>query len=207
MTYDLQTVKDDLAFIKALAQEGRRAPLLSGKSLLAAGVIYGVTSLVGWGMHAGVIRVAPGWLGGIWLIATLVYLPFIWFSRRSTCSRPGASAITNVAVAAAWRALGYSILTLGIATGLASWREHSAAIWDIFPAVVLTLYGAGWVVAAKMSGLTWVRWVATGCFLNAVLIGVLANSILIYPAYASGCFLLVALPGWLILRQEPSDVV
>jgi hypothetical protein len=207
MTHDLQTVKDDLAFIKALAQEGRRAPLLNGRSLIAAGVIYGLTSVAAWAMGTGVLRLPHEWRWGIWLLATAIFYPCLLIAKRAACSRPGASAVGNVAVGAAWRGLGYAVLAMAIATSLAAWREHSAMVWDTFPCAVLVFYGAGWMVAAAMSKLTWVRWVAAGCLICAVGVGFLAEEASSALVFAAGCFLLVALPGWLLLRQEPSDIV
>jgi hypothetical protein len=207
MMHDMQTVKDDLAFIKALAQEGRRAPLLNGRSLIAAGVIYGLTSLATWAMGVGVLQLAHAWRWAIWVLATAIFVPFIWISKRAACSRPGASAVSNVAVGAAWRGLGYAILAMVVATSLAAWREHSPIVWDMFPCTVLVFYGAGWMVAAAMSQLAWVRWVAAGCLVCAVAVGFLADSAASALVFAAGCFLLMALPGWLILRAEPSDIV
>jgi hypothetical protein len=207
MTHDMQTVKDDLAFIKALAQEGRRAPLLNGRSLIAAGVIYGLTSLAAWAIAVGVLQLDHAWRWGVWVLATAIFYPFIWISKRAACGRPGASAVSNVAVGAAWRGLGYSLLAMAVATTLAAWREHSLIVWDIFPCTVLVFYGAGWMVAAAMSQQVWVRWVAAGCLACAVAVGFLADSVASYLVFAAGCFLLVALPGWLLLRAEPSDIV
>lgn len=45
MTRDqVQSVHDDIAYMKALAQEGRQAPLLGGSILIAAGLIFGLAS-------------------------------------------------------------------------------------------------------------------------------------------------------------------
>ncbi|MHB8284286.1 MAG: hypothetical protein ACYDD1_06380 [Caulobacteraceae bacterium] len=207
MPHDMQTVRDDLAFIKALAQEGRRAPLLNGRILLATGVIYGAASLGEWAMAVGVLQLPRAWLWGVWLLATAIFYPLLWSFRRASCGRPGASAVNNVAAGAAWRGLGYAVLTMVVATGLAAWREHSAIVWDTFPCAVLVFYGAGWMVAAAMSQLAWVRWVAAGCLICAVAVGVVAGTPASCLVFAAGCLLLVALPGWLLLRQEPSDIV
>lgn len=38
---DIQSVHDDIAYMRALATDGRRAPLLGGSSLIAAGLLFG----------------------------------------------------------------------------------------------------------------------------------------------------------------------
>uniref|UniRef100_A0A0N4Z1H6 Peptidoglycan glycosyltransferase n=1 Tax=Parastrongyloides trichosuri TaxID=131310 RepID=A0A0N4Z1H6_PARTI len=46
MTRDqVQSVHDDIAYMKALAQEGRHAPLLGGRILIIAGLVFGVAAL------------------------------------------------------------------------------------------------------------------------------------------------------------------
>ena len=39
MTRDTQTIQDDIAYMRALAHEGRHAPLLAGPVLVAAAVV------------------------------------------------------------------------------------------------------------------------------------------------------------------------
>ena len=46
MTDDqMQNVKDDIAFMRALAAEGQRTPMLGGAIMAAAGVIFAIASL------------------------------------------------------------------------------------------------------------------------------------------------------------------
>ena len=61
MSEHIDTLKDDIAFMRALAQEGRRAPLLGGALLLAAGLLFSAASLVSWAMSAGLIVLPSVW--------------------------------------------------------------------------------------------------------------------------------------------------
>ena len=45
MTRDAQTIHDDIAYMRALAHEGRHAPLLAGPVLVAAAAIFGTANL------------------------------------------------------------------------------------------------------------------------------------------------------------------
>jgi len=42
---DMQSVRDDIAFMRALAEEGRSTPLLGGAIMLTAGLVFGGASL------------------------------------------------------------------------------------------------------------------------------------------------------------------
>jgi hypothetical protein len=208
MTHDVQAIREDLAFMLALAQEGRRAPLLIGHSLLAGGIIYGLASIFAWAVSVQVLALPFWWEGAIWPLATVIYIPYARY-RRIQCQngRPGATAVTNRAVSAVWRGIGFAIMALGFAGFIAAYQMKTAAVFALFPSIVLAIYGAGWLVALAMSETKWLKWVAYSCFAASVALGAAANSHLIYLFNAVALFLLMALPGWLLLRAEPSDIV
>ena len=65
---DLQSVKDDIAFMRALATEGRSAPLLGGAIMIAAGLIFAAASLTHYAVAVTGAHV------------TLWIYPIIWFA-------------------------------------------------------------------------------------------------------------------------------
>ena len=64
-----QSLHDDIAYMRAMAQEGRNAPLLSGPIMVAAGVIFGSASLVQWAIQTGLVVVSPWAQLWVWLAA------------------------------------------------------------------------------------------------------------------------------------------
>jgi Na+/melibiose symporter-like transporter len=72
---------------------------------------------------------------------------------------------------------------------------------------VLAVYGLGWTVASAMAGKRWLFWVGMASFAAAVALGFLANTENLYLGYAAALVLLVSLPGYLLLRQEPAAIV
>lgn len=207
MTQDMQAVRDDLAFMKALAQEGRRAPLLNGRFLLAAGLIYGGTSLVAWLIVIRIVAVPYGWLAPLWIGVTIVFVVCVRVTRGCMSAKPGTTAVTNRAVAAVWQGLGYAMLAMLCAALIIAHELKTSAIFAVFPSLVLAIYGMAWWLAATMSDVKWIRWTSLACFLAAVLIGLLIRSSALYLAFTAALLLLIALPGWLLLRAEPSDIV
>lgn len=207
MTYDMQAVREDIAFMKAMAQEGRRAPLLTGRYLLGAGIIYAGASVAAWAIATRLLAVSPWWLAGVWVIAGAIYMPFVLVWNRQVRSKPGASAVSNRATAVIWRALGAFSAAVFLAAIAAAWRLHSGLVFAIFPALILAFYGAAWLLSAHLSGLKWLRLVAGGCFLAAAVSGLLIDQVDLYLLFAAALLLLVALPGWLLMRGEPSEIV
>ena len=74
--------------------------------------------------------------------------------------------------------------------------------WAMLPSLVFSLYGAGWMVAATLSGRAWERMVGVGGFFAAVAIAFTANTGFVYLDYAAGLFLLAAVPGFLMMRDR-----
>jgi len=208
MVHDVQAIREDLAFMRALAQEGRRAPLLIGRSLLVAGLVFALASLACWLIAARVLALPQWSQSGVWVVAVGLYVPYAWTRAcRRKEAQPGATAVTNRAVNAVWQGLGYAMLALFVAFWVVAVETRNYAVFSIYPSVMIAFYGAAWTVAAAMSELKWIGRVAAGCFLAAVVISFASASLLAYPATALALLLLVALPGWLLMRGEPSETV
>ena len=208
MAHDVQAIRDDLAFMRALAQEGRRAPLLIGHNLMVGGIVYGTTSLLAGAIATHLIALPRFWATAIWIVVTPVYMVYCYVRRTQWRScQPGATAITNRAVHAAWRGIGYAALTLGLAAGIASYEMKTMAPFGLFPSIVMALYGLGWLVAAAMSETKWLRAVSVVSFIAALPLALVANSDASFLVTAAALYLLMAFPGWLLTRLQPSDVV
>ncbi len=208
MTHDVQTIREDLAFVRALAQEGRRAPLLIGYGLVASGLIFGAACIFCWLVEVRVLAL-PYWSeGAIWPIAIVVFMPAVrWWRACSLRDAPGATAVTNRAVSAAMRGLGYAMLTLMFASWALAYTLHTTVIFAMFPPVVLAVYGAAWMVAAATSDVPWLRWVAAGCFAGSVLVGFTTAQSYGFLVFALLLLAVTTLPGAVLVRSEPSRVV
>ncbi|MBX7248784.1 MAG: hypothetical protein K1X35_06970 [Caulobacteraceae bacterium] len=209
MTDDqIQSVKDDIAFMRALAAEGQRTPLLGGSILAAAGLIFGVASLAYWALLTGILQLPHGWGSfGIWMGALAIFFGVLAVLNRRIGGKPGARSPANKASGAAWSAVGFSIFALALGYGFAGWRLQSEDVMMTFPSVIFALYGAGWAVASAMSAKKWLWWVALGSWAMSPVLGWFAGQDALYLVYAAGLFGLTLIPGVVLLRQEPSDIV
>ena len=206
MNDQINALKDDVAFMRALAQEGRSAPLLGGATMVAAGVIYTGATLVSWAIAAGLIAAPATWLSGVWVVATAIYLAVLSLlvSRWRRIGQPGSSATSNRAFRWAWTAGGCALGSIFAGAILAAHRLHSDLVFAIFPTIVLSIYGAAWTLTSVMSSRRWVRWVAAGCFAAAIGLAVLNTASQIYLAFAAALMLLMTAPGIALMRQEPA---
>ena len=69
------------------------------------------------------------------------------------------------------------------------------------PSIIMVFYGIGWAVSAAMYRSRFLWWLAIGSFVAAPLLASLADQEAQYLAYAGALFLLMALPGWMLMRQ------
>ncbi|MFA7262525.1 MAG: hypothetical protein WC068_05840 [Caulobacter sp.] len=208
MTDDkIQTLKDDIAFMRALAQEGSSAPLLGGSILVAAGVTFAVAGVVHWSVMSGLVNLPKATVGLVWPAALFVFLGLLLWLRRGGNSRPGAQSPGNRAASTAWASMGWTIFVIALAIAILAWRTQSYIPALIFPPLILGLYGMGWSVAAAMTGKRWIWMTAIGSYAGALLVAWLSVDPIVYLVYSVALLLLMALPGFILMRQEPSDTI
>lgn len=208
MTDDkIQTLKDDIAFMRALAQEGSSAPLLGGSILVAAGLIFGAASVVHWTVITGILAVSPWAFPIIWFGAMALFMVSLAVLNRRMRGRSGASSPGNRASGVAWASVGWSILAIGLSLMIIAIRVRSEIPMLVFPSLILGLYGMGWSVAAAMSKKRWLWMTAIGSYAGALLMAWFSIEPAVYLVYGAALLLLASLPGYLLMRQELSDTI
>lgn len=208
MTNDqMQSLRDDIAYMKAMAQEGSRGPLLGGAVLVTAGLVFGVTAVAHYLIDAGVLNLPEAAYAVIWLGAMAIFAVALMILLGRLRGRPGAMSPANRASGVAWMVVGIGVFALFLALVVLSWRLGTGAPFAIFPSLILALYGAGWAVSAAMSDKKWLWWVAIGAWIGAPLIALLTGDPAQYLAYAVGLLLLTVAPGLALIRQEPAEVI
>jgi hypothetical protein len=208
MTRDqIQTVHDDIAYMKALAEEGRQTPLLGGSILITAGLVFGLAALIHYGIESRLILLPPVAYAFLWGAAMLIFIAVLTVQSRRFGRRPGSQSAANRAAGAGWMGVGLGIFVMSLAMGVIGWKTQTMVPSLIFPSLIFALYGSGWAVSATMSGQKWQWKLAIACWIAAPLIAFLTGSPLMWLAYAAGLFLFALLPGILLVRQEPSEVI
>ncbi len=204
MSDQIQSIRDDLAFMKSMAADEGRLPGIIGVHFLAAGLIYGLPALAAWAILRGLVDVPQSWAGQMGLWPTVVYIPvMILLFLRAPRPTPGAA--TGRALAVAWSGMGLiSIATLAVIF-IGGARLHVSQMWQVWTSVCFILWGAAWWVVAVLRRDRWWFLVAVGSLITAVINACLIGS----PDEMLGCgvgiLLWLAGPGALIiLRARPA---
>jgi hypothetical protein len=180
----------DIAWMRQLAEDGAHSPMQGNSLLMSGGLLYGLASLFHWAAIVDLIALADSqlWIG--WVVATVAY----WIVLAVTIPRlrrAGVSTTANRAAGIAWSGMGWGIFAMFVLM----------AMFAFIPSIILVFYGVGWAVHAEMqrSRPLWI--LSLSSFLAAPLLALFAGQAEQYLAYAAALFGLMALPGWLLMRQ------
>lgn len=207
MTRETQTIQDDIAYMRALAHEGRHAPLLAGPILVAAAVIFGAANMGQWAIQSGVLQVNPWAQLGLWIGAGLVFAVALTLLINRQKGRPGSRSAGNKAVGAAWSGVGYGIFVTWLGLVALSVKSGNWSWMAVMPTVVLVAYGSAWMVGAAMTGARWMSLIALVSYVGAVGVAWFMDSTAIYLVFTVVLAAVALIPGLILMRQEPSEIV
>ena len=181
MTDEMQSIRDDLAFLKALANDDGPLPRMMGLQLLVPGVLYGVPTILAWAISRGLAPLPQSFAGQLGIWPTAIYLPIL-FVLLALTRRPPPGTATR-AIVAAWSGVGLTTLSMVAAIFIAGARLHVDGIWQVWTSVCFSLWGAAWwVLAVLRRDKSWFV-VAAGSLITAVINACLVNT----PEVLLGC--------------------
>ncbi|CAI9120913.1 hypothetical protein [Brytella acorum] len=199
MAYD--SIQDDLAFMRSMAEAGQRVPLSAGPYLVFGGIVFGGTSLLCYALFAA--GMGGNTLLWMWIASLIVFGAGFPLVHRAAKTQPQSRA--NDTLGMVWTAIGWVIFACFLAALASQYFYGAADAWALFPSLVLALYGAGWVVTARVSRIMWLNSVAVGGFAMAVLIVPFERHAFLFVIYGLAILLLSALPGWQLMREARRD--
>ncbi len=187
-------IRDDLAFMKALAENGGKTQWAGGAAFVAGGTLYGLQCLVEWAQAAGLVTLngLQTWCYTVGItVAFLIALGVVIVRNRKTAPR----GMLNKAFASVFQATGIASLALVAIFAAAAIPRDSVIIWELYPASLFALMGAAWYVVFMLRRRLWMAAVSAGWFATAVGLGLLVGT----PSYilvaALALLALMALPG------------
>lgn len=209
MTDDLV---DDLAYVKALAEEGRDTPLVSGLIYVIWGIVIGGTTLMVYGQEVGISVLS--FADGPWPWAFAMVLGWglsMYFGRR-THTKPGASTLGNRTAASVWLSVG--IFTTGFWTTLMLVHDNFTSLgippgflFSLMFPMAFGLFGVAFFATATAARVGWMRWIAAISWVCAMASLALMGSVNQLLLGGVGTLLCSTLPGLILMRNEPSEVV
>ena len=207
MTRETQAIQDDIAYMRSLAHEGRHAPLLAGPILVTAAIVFGGASVGQWAFQSGMIQVSPWAELWLWMGSGLVFAVALMTLIGRMKGKPGISSAGNKAVGAAWSGVGYGIFVTWLALVALSVKTDNWSWMAMMPTAVLVAYGSAWMIGAAMTKTRWMSFTALAAYAGAVAVAWFIDSAMIYLVFAVVLMAVALVPGIILTRQEPSEVV
>ena len=209
---DHDAASNDLAYVRAIAEEGRNAPLTGGLMIVWWGSVIGIAALVQYSSDIGVVKWPVGMLWR-WSIA----LAFGWgvghfVQQKFVTNVPGGTTFGNKTAAAAWIGVGVfmTVYFLAIIAAMYVLRDDGFPVHYLFASmfpVAFGLFGVTYLVTSVAANQPWMRYVAVFSWGLMVAMIFAVNTKHGNLLAALGCFGSAVVPGLILMRQQPSDVI
>jgi hypothetical protein len=202
MSPEPNTIKDDITYMRQLAEQGRSAPILGGVFLAGAGAIFGAACFVQWAMTLrGVTRldtVLELWGGSMVLFALVWVLIYLQMRAKGA----GAANISNKAFHNAWLGNGIGITVACISVAIAGAVTHSPTVMLAYPPMVFGFYGTAWLVSGALAQRRWMYAAAASAYVFAVILALLSMQLWLLPAMGIALFVTLTVPGILLMCEK-----
>ena len=195
---DQDAIRDDIAFMRELAEQGRNAPLVGGSVLLVSGLSFGSASLAVWAVLTWKLSHSDWAIPGVWLASMAIFMAYLFGSKVMRDRSGGASK----AIGMAWSGAGLAIFFAGLSLVVMAVHGKDPYVAAAFMPFILTIYGSAWFLAAALSRARWLYLVAFAAFGMALVVGWFASEgAALYLVYALSLYLLAAVPGGILAGQ------
>ena len=205
MNGDLNSARDDLAFLRALVNDAPRTQSAGGWLFLAGGVLFGLQCLFFWAQMVFRIQLpAWGWMVPTVLPTVLFLIALVLVVRQGRKSPQ--TGVATRAMNAAWSSTGLVTMTVIVVFAFNAWREQSLLIWLLYPIIVCAVQGGVWYVAYMIRKRAWLAGVSAGWLVSAMALGFMTRNMDLYGLTIGIALLLfMALPGWIMVRQAARE--
>lgn len=205
-------IHDDLAYVKALAEEGRDTPLVGGIMYVIWGGLIGAAALISYAADVGWINAAFATGYPIWLTAIGLGWVLSFAVGRGAHRKPGATTLGNKTAASVWCAVGIFMTGFWLTLMLVHDNFTGAGVPPyflfglMFP-IAFGLYGVAFFATSTAGRVGWLRWVAVAAWIFSGVALALLGSVHQLLVGAIGSFVCAMAPGLILMRNEPSEIV
>lgn len=199
---DEHSLREELSFLRHMAESGRRGPLLGGIFLAGAGVVFGGASFLDGAMQNGLVpfRISEATL---WIGASGVFAAF-WlamFFRMMKNQKPIGTA-QSAMFGTIWSACGAGVMVCFLTTLLIADASHTPVIKAAYVPVIYAFYGTAWFASGALARRRWMFLAGLGSFVFAFIVASLVMTSWLTIAMGIGLLLLLTVPGLKLAMDE-----
>lgn len=202
-------VLSDLGYLRDLAEGGQNAPLLGGRFLVWWGILVPLAYVGHYLISTGQFG-APGlMLGWMWAMFSVVGLAgqfvMMWLFPKD---KPGAYSAGNRASEYVFMAAGFALFAFFvgvIASSILNGTASEGFAWSV--PLALSLYGVGQLVSGLMTNIFALKLAGFAAFAGVALTAALVSTAMIWLVAAGIVVVALLVPGLMLLRREPAEIV
>ncbi|MFC7291490.1 hypothetical protein [Hirschia litorea] len=199
---------DDLGYLRSLAEEGATAPNVNGRYYITFGCLGAIALTAHWSIASGVIGLPLSTLAFVWLGFALLSPIAIFLLSRSSHSKPGQGSASNRVTRLFWTTASPAMFSIWIALSVAAYfRNVSPIVFDMLPIIAFFSYGVVYMIEAGMEKASWKRFAGLGGIAGAVTMAALIGTAEAYLGGAIATLLIGVIPGSIMMKREPKNVV
>jgi hypothetical protein len=201
MATDLETARDDLAYMRSLVSGTGAMQATIGEAFVWAGLLYGSQCILHWLQTLGLAPAEGLAALAISLLPTILFcgvLTWIIWKDRNT----KATGVAARALGAVFQGAGLANLVMALVFAYGAGRAESFGLWLYHPIVVCMFQGVAWFVAWAILRRAWLGLVSAGWFATTVALGVAVFADVGAYLLILGVALIVlmAIPGYAMWR-------
>lgn len=200
MATDLQSARDDLAYLRSLVAVPSPLQKTMGEAFVWAGLLYGGQcalhglQVLGLAPSEGLAALAIAF--GPTLVFCIVLAMIIWKDRK--VSQGG---VATRALSAVFQGAGLANLVMAFVFAYGAAKFETPGLWLYQPIVVCMFQGVAWYAAWTVVRRFWLALVAFGWFATTVALGIVVGDVGPYLFTLSAALIVcMAWPGWVIWR-------
>jgi hypothetical protein len=203
MTEAAAPSREDIQYVRQLAESGAHAPLLGGRFLVWWGLLLTAAYTIHHFALRGEIGEGRTIFATIWIGFALLGIAGQLLLARSMQPKAGSGSAGNRASRSVWTAAAFAIASMVLGTAIAAKNGAGPATFDWIVPVAFAVYACALIVTGSLARNSVTIAAGAGA---VVMVGLFTALILAPERYllaAAGVFLTVLVPGLLLLRAEP----
>ena len=195
--------KEDISYMRRLAEQGSSGPILGGTFFVAAGIVFGATCFADWAARAGHLPISGWGFLTLWLGAFVVFGAVwcaLYLRLRSFAGK--ATSASNAAFGVAWSACAVGVFVALAAVEIVAAVIEAPIVLNAYVPMIFVFYGMAWFTTAAIARRPWMFAAAVGSFAFSLIMAAMAENRLQIPAMGVGLLLLLTLPGLRLMKEE-----
>lgn len=199
---DENSLREDISYLRQMAESGRKGPIMGGIFLAGAGVVFGGACFLDGAMQTGLVPFRIG-EGPLWIGAGVVFTLF-WLAMvvRMTRLKKPVSSAPNATFGVIWSSCGAGVMVAFLTTLLVAEKMHVPAVAAAYVPVIYAFYGTAWFASGALARKRWMFFAGLGSFIFAFVMAMLSATPWLILAMGLGLLALLTLPGIKLVLDE-----